>query len=138
MSMVQPDPPTGATAKLRTFGTCRHRHPTQISTPTTATATSEAPPQISHARVAKCRHRSHRTCTSATATAPTGFGYDARDSAGRRTFASARRHTKRDGHHQKRHHQQTNHESYARPEQHRPFHSIRARHGYRALICRPR
>lgn len=34
----------------------RYPHPTQISTPTTTTATSEAPPQISHARVASCRH----------------------------------------------------------------------------------
>ncbi|MDH6293182.1 hypothetical protein M2275_008127 [Rhodococcus opacus] len=66
-------------------------HPTQIRTPTTATATNEAAPQISHAHVAGCRHhRSHRSSTSATATEPTGFGWDARDSARRRTFASAR------------------------------------------------
>ncbi|ABG92478.1 hypothetical protein RHA1_ro00643 [Rhodococcus jostii RHA1] len=34
----------------------RRPHPIQMSTPTTTTATSEAPPQISHARVASCRH----------------------------------------------------------------------------------
>jgi len=34
----------------------RRPYPIQTSTPTTTTATSEAPPQISHARVASCRH----------------------------------------------------------------------------------